>query len=456
LLQKPTHHSVSTCVFFDLLLLIVSASQLLLITLHRMAPPFNPYKQKACSLPPTSTTALQNPYKQQHPRSFQPPPSGALPNSYKQQQSRLVSPPPFRALPNPYKQQKNSSPPPTSNPCSTVQKEPLKRPPLSPLRGSLHNQSLLPPGQSPRALPNKKRRSIKHQPPAASILRKEDSIFVDCCDTSSDDHDVSNNNGQSVLISVFKVFASGLHCSVCDKPVGSGLETIRHHMKAAHPIQLPDIGKFAKFHASLLSAMNQLLQSRPCLPAEMRLKCLGCNKSYGLQHNFNKHIRVSSGHCEGSVPIRTPYSKLPGGGFVETKASETTPSVLSRSDPINACYNSSNNNLIAPRPFKTIETTISKYIRDDKDCDTFVSLLGPLIEPSSSFESTMCGYIDRYNTPLAKHEHSLQVVLSLGKQWLFYRARHEVSLIPGNYRASLLQFEVQDMGEVSQNLTYNF
>ena len=73
-----------------------------------------------------------------------------------------------------------------------------------------------------------------------------------------------------------------------------------------------------------------------------------------------------------------------------------------------------------------------------------------------SFESTICEFIDRYEQPPASNEQSLQTLLAMGEKWLLERARHEVSLIPGNYHASLLQLDAQDMGEVSQNLTYNF
>jgi hypothetical protein len=111
---------------------------------------------------------------------------------------------------------------------------------------------------------------------------------------------------------------------------------------------------------------------------------------------------------------------------------------------------------VQPLSFRVVEKAISKYILEDKDSDTFVSLFTPLMQVNVSFESTMCENIDRYKNPPAVNEHSLQTLLSMGERWLFERARHEVSIIPGNYRASLLQFDSQDMGEVSQNLTYNF
>jgi hypothetical protein len=149
------------------------------------------------------------------------------------------------------------------------------------------------------------------------------------------------------------------------------------------------------------------------------------------------------------VPIKILYNKLASGRFVEAQESNSSSSPSCGSSMLRKTS-------IPLRPFKTTETAISKYIRDDEDSDTFISLFAPLMQTDLSLESTLCVYIERYSTPPGEHERSLTIVLSMAERWLFQRARHEVSLIPGNYRASLLQFDSQDMGEVSQNLTYNF
>ena len=47
-------------------------------------------------------------------------------------------------------------------------------------------------------------------------------------------------------------------------------------------------------------------------------------------------------------------------------------------------------------------------------------------------------------------------MVSACEDWIMNRARHDVSLVPGNYRAALLQFVSQDVGDLTQNLTYNF
>jgi hypothetical protein len=46
--------------------------------------------------------------------------------------------------------------------------------------------------------------------------------------------------------------------------------------------------------------------------------------------------------------------------------------------------------------------------------------------------------------------------MDVTERWLMTRARYEVGLVSGHYKAALLQFDAQDIGEISQNLTYNF
>jgi hypothetical protein len=45
----------------------------------------------------------------------------------------------------------------------------------------------------------------------------------------------------------------------------------------------------------------------------------------------------------------------------------------------------------------------------------------------------MCELSDRYKNLPAVNEQSLGTILLIGERWLFERARHEVSVIPGNY-----------------------
>jgi hypothetical protein len=259
------------------------------IYLHNMAPPFNPDKKKAgVLLPPPPTVIINNPYKKQ----------------------RI--------------QNKNKAH--TTNQLHTNR---LIRSPLSPLR--IQNaESLL------SVSTNKKRRPI--DPRVAWITpgkysstndntghwnqlvvnkesindswsplvigdRKKDLPTIDSITPvitrANAEHNEENRDDEIdkaigddrgwQMISVFKVFASGIVCVHCDKPIGSNIETVRRHMKSAHASLLRGIPNFAKFHSSIESATNNLKGLQIPLPVDsagsvFRLKCVHCNRSYGLRN----------------------------------------------------------------------------------------------------------------------------------------------------------------------------
>ena len=220
--------------------------------LQTMARPSNPSSKPLCP----------NPYKLT-PRPLLPLQSNAPPNL---QKTKSSSKPLLR---NPYLNQTPPSLPPLRSSAPPTLQISKKRPPLSPARVSNLNRPPLSPSSMP---PNKK---------------------------------------QSVSMSLFQVFPMGLYCLACDLPVGRGIDAVHRHMKAAHPNMLLSIDNFvqyhskilsAQFHTGLLSEMKARARLPGCLPPMIRLKCSFCEKSYGLQHNFNKHVRVSSGRCTGSRP----------------------------------------------------------------------------------------------------------------------------------------------------------
>ena len=193
---------------------------------------------------------------------------------------------------------------------------------------------------------------------------------------------------------------------VCSALLATSQSDVRRHLKVVHPTSSCAIENFAQFHLGLVSEMKKLWLPTARLPGGLppliRFKCASCKKSYNLKQNFNKHVRVSSGRCTGSRPIETPYHQLPCGQFAEqvqvsnpTKGTVYSPDIL---DGVNGS-------------FRTIETTMLAYVRDDEDPGTFVSLFGPLMQKSKkSFESIMCDFINRYEQPPASHEQSLRKI----------------------------------------------
>lgn len=295
--------------------------------------------------------------------------------------------------------------------------------------------------QSTRSPPKKKRKDSNNAPtPSAPSF--------DANNGNSDDG-VTTTNSNSISISIFNVFRDGFQCRDCNVPVGSSAEAIRRHLKKQCHDDV-NVRNVTQLHSKLVAAKKKLNETSPIVPNNasntetvIRIKCCCCGRHYGDQFNFNKHLKKCGG--SGSF-VRSRYMVTPAGTFLE--ANSTTSTVAA-----------SVGSVVSHQPisYDFVEKTMAKLIRDDEDVGSFVSLFTPMVPPHGlSFESIISASIDSFEMSLAPHETALKSVLEMAENWLMKRARHDVSMVPGNFRAGLLQFSSQDMGEISQNLTYNF
>jgi hypothetical protein len=55
-----------------------------------------------------------------------------------------------------------------------------------------------------------------------------------------------------------------------------------------------------------------------------------------------------------------------------------------------------------------------------------------------------------------ENEPQLEDLLQLSQVWLSQRARYDAGTVPANYRAAIMVFDGQDVGEIGINYTYNF
>ena len=262
--------------------------------------------------------------------------------------------------------------------------------------------------------------------------------------STNDDNREGAAMTDSPRVSIFKVFPTKFKCVECDTVLGTGIDALRRHLKKSHPNL--KVESVSALHSELVAARNNLAGKPPRILDQSKtvthLKCSGCGRSYLRISEFNRHLGLSKGKCNNAFATRVQYVSAECGTLVElcsTATATSTTSTPSRTIQV-----------------ESIERALVKHIRDDEDVGTFVSLFSPLMHPGRDFDSFVANTIDSFETPPAAYELGLQQALLSGESWLLLRARHEVSLVPGNYRASLLQFASQDLGEVSQNLTYNF
>ena len=244
---------------------------------------------------------------------------------------------------------------------------------MVPLQLASHN--------SPSRAPNKKQRHTYNQ-------NDSQSNKADANDAGLGDGENQNDIPRSVSISVFQVFATGFHCSVCQIQVGCGIDAVGRHLKKFHCNIV--VQNLSLLHASMISARDGLVKSisieipsvaKTSSESETRLKCLVCECSYTRLFNFFRHISRSNGRCAGSIPTKMLYMKAECGRFVETESSNSSCSV-------------SNKNMDVHPSFDTITSTMSKYIRDDEDVDTFVSIFAPLLQSNTNFESIVHQNVD--------------------------------------------------------------
>jgi hypothetical protein len=236
----------------------------------------------------------------------------------------------------------------------------------------------------------------------------------------------------------------------CQIKVGLGIDAVSRHLKKHHSELIPEIKSMAKLHRTMVSVMESYSKSHATAnvvatpsEAETRLKCSVCHRSYGLRHNFSKHVRQSKGRCAGSIAIPTAYIRTEFDGLIEMNFTQQ------ESSPADAPP--------AVPPFPMIKNVLLPFMREDEDVDTYVPIFAPLfMQTDLPFEAIIHRNLQFCDSPPTADELSLKALLEMGEDWILHRARNEVSLIPGNYRASLLQLDAQDIGEVSQNLTYSF
>jgi superfamily II DNA helicase RecQ len=97
--------------------------------------------------------------------------------------------------------------------------------------------------------------------------------------------------------------------------------------------------------------------------------------------------------------------------------------------------------------------TLREYVRDDESPSSYASMFHSLVA-AGNFEGQMASLVDDWNRPVADEETSLDVVLQVANLWLKDYARLHINLVPADLRSALVSFEGQEVGEVTQNITF--
>jgi superfamily II DNA helicase RecQ len=238
-------------------------------------------------------------------------------------------------------------------------------------------------------------------------------------------------------VSIFKVTRVGATCMICCVKVGSGDSAIARHIRHNHPSIVGTVT-----YAAISREIKAAIETEKHVPIDgdsaTTLKCFICGRCYLSIHAFNRHQRDQV-RCQSSHPVKVEAVKLSCGRVVDNDTAKGTVYSTVVSD------------------FGPTETVLKAYIRPDEIASlvTYVPLFHPFVRKFSvgDFDSQLKERIGWWSQPPTTAELPL---MDVAEQWLMTRARYEVGLVPGHYKAALLQFDCQEIGEVSQNLTYNF
>ena len=117
----------------------------------------------------------------------------------------------------------------------------------------------------------------------------------------------------------------------------------------------------------------------------------------------------------------------------------------------------------APHEFTSYSTTeafVEKCLPANEGPGIYIAFFHPLItlleKRKEDFVSSAETMISAWSSCPSDDELELQSLLSSAETWVKEWARRDVELVPGNLRSKIQVFEGVDVGEVWQNITYNF
>jgi hypothetical protein len=289
-------------------------------------------------------------------------------------------------------------------------------------------------------------------PVPTSALHKRQIVFVDDSATENSDDEQGVPSRQldfqeeptattkvpfGATVSIFTVTGVGASCTICCSKVGSGVSAISRHIRQYHPSFVGTVQ-----YAGLSRQIKAAIEIQKHVPVDgdssLMLKCFSCGRSYLSMQAFSRHQRDQL-QCKSSHPVETDAIKLACGRVVnnDTGANATVASVFVAN-------------------FEPTETFLKTYIRPHEiaSLPTYVPLFYPFIQQfeDEGFDLQLLDRIGWWSDPPTAAELPL---MDMAERWLMTRARYEVGLVRGHYKAALLQFDCQEIGEVSQNLTYN-
>jgi superfamily II DNA helicase RecQ len=296
-------------------------------------------------------------------------------------------------------------------------------------------------------------------PPNRASIDSEN--HSDVASTENNNSEDENKLDASVLI--FRVTPVGVFCSICSKKVGISRNVLSGHLKK-HNIHAQNHSVVHRQVTSELARLRQTVAAKEVFPDDSELvkrwECVVCCFPFATSQSFAVHRSVQKkkgGRCASAYSTEVMLRKSIYGVCPTAPLMPPNPSRHPReSRPLGVGLASGKNKFLdSPCDFKKHRATLEKYVRDDEDVDVYLPLFLDTLKSFEHFDSDMLDLVNSYSDSKQTNP-SLDSLLDEARDWLFDRACVEVAVIPANYRAKLLKFDNQELGEITLNLTYTF
>ena len=251
----------------------------------------------------------------------------------------------------------------------------------------------------------------------------------------------------ATTVGVYRVFSHGQQCILCGVFVsGHSSKALMRHIEKCSSVKAKVVlanTNWSRTQAKIDMARKLLVVDSAAVRQVVRLWCFCCNHHFEHSYTFGRH--QSSRGCT-SPPQKRLYDMLPTGHFISAMSQNKSPP----------------NRLRTPSPrtltYREVSATLAPFVPADEKVESYVPLFYSLFrcKADSDFLGVISPLVHLWKAPLMCHEKTILDAMEVGKDWILERASYDVHRVPGNVRAKLLLFDPQDIGEVSQNLVYNF
>jgi DEAD/DEAH box helicase/Zinc knuckle len=250
------------------------------------------------------------------------------------------------------------------------------------------------------------------------------------------------------IIGVYRVLSHGQQCLLCSAFVsGQSWGALYRHIKKCSSVKAKKVlvnTNWSRTFALINTARLSLeVDSTAVVHQVVRLWCFCCNRHFATRTSFMYHQK----HQGCTAPPRNGiYDVLPTGHYIPVTAN-SLPSPPNPPPPARK-----------ELTYDEAATRLSPFIPEDEKVESFIPLFFPLLfrYPDLDFQSVVSPLVDLWKAPVSLNQSTISDAIDSAKGWLSDRASYDVQRVPGNIRAKLLLFDPQDIGEVSQNLVYNF